>query len=160
MPSCDYADFSVREDSLIKLCEYPEVSLSDMDEIKEIVSYLPLPLSQVKEGDELTISIIDNRIEGVKGFLSIWHNRGIACINTGADTVWGKWNEDERVLLTGESEIADENASSAIIGEIAYNSHGIRGIYSQGIFFRLVDRLTEMNSNHGAAHADMLERFL
>ena len=99
MTICELVDFSNRSQSLIKLCEYPTVTLTDLAEIKDIISYIQLPLYQVQEGDNLSIHIVDNRIDGIKGFMAIWHNKGIACINTGMITEWGKWDDENKLIL-------------------------------------------------------------
>ncbi len=139
MKACKMIDFSERSDSLIKLCKYPAVSIDDLAEIGEIAAYIQLPLERVREGDNLAIYIIDNRIDEIKGFLAIWHDQGSGCIDMGDDTAWGKWDDADKILLTEDFETAEERDGSMIRGRIAYNGHGIRGIYAQGKFYRLID---------------------
>ena len=137
MSTYELADYSDRSESLIKLCEYPQVTLDNIVEIKEIISYIQLPLYQVQEGDNLTIYIIDNRVDEIKGFLAIWRNKGVACLNTGSKTVWGNWEEAEKTFMTEDFEAGLDVKGDPITGRIAYNAHGIRGIYTQGSFYRL-----------------------
>lgn len=146
MTRCELIDYSGRFESLIKLCGYSAVSMGDLSEIKEIISYIQLPSYQVQEGDNFFIFIIDNRVEGIKGFLAIWQNREMACLNIGNGNVWGKWEKQHNLLLTDEYEIGEEADGTEVAGRVVYNSHGIGGIYSQGRFYTILaeDRIEEV----------------
>jgi len=136
MRECEQVDYSGRNDSLIVLYKCPSVTAEDLSSIKEV---LPDHSSHVYEGDVLTIYIVDNRTEGIEGLLSIWHRKEKARFNTGGRTIWGDWNEEAGLLVTEDFAEAGDMAGAAITGRIAYNSHGIRGIYSEGRFFTLTD---------------------
>jgi len=138
MTRYELADFPEREESLIKLCEYPTVTTTNLSEIKEIISYLRLPHYQVQEGDNLIIYIVDNRFEEIRGFIAIWRNKDIACINTGDRTVWGMWDETAKVLVTDEFEAGEDGEGNRVMGRRAFNAHGLSGIYSLGLFYRLL----------------------
>jgi hypothetical protein len=139
MLKCELTDLSDRSESLIKLCEYTDVTVIDIPEIEEIFSYLQLPLYQVREGDYLSIYIVDNRMKSVKGYLAIWHNKGIACINTDAINLWGEWEENNMLVLSGILEAGEYIDGGTIMGRRAYNTDGAGGIYSQGRFFKFID---------------------
>jgi len=152
--------FTTGQQSLIKLCEYSNVTFADITEIGDIISYLQLPLYQVQPGDSITIFIVDNRLEKTKGFLAIWHNKGVACISTDSIRLWGEWEEKHHLVLSEELEVGEEMDGAVIMGRVAYNTDGVRGIYSQGKFFRQLDYLQELDSIHGSALADRCEQLL
>ena len=139
MLKCDMADLSDRSENLIKLCEYTNVTVIDIPEIEEIISYLQLPLYQVQEGDNLSVYIVDNRLKLIKGYLAIWHNKGIACINIDSLQLWGEWEENNMLVLSEILEVGEYVEGGVITGRKAYNTDGARGIYSQGRFFKFID---------------------
>jgi hypothetical protein len=139
MLRCELEDSPKSSESLIKLCDYSNVNATDMTEIREIISYLQLPSYQVQEGDYLSIYIVDNRAECVKGYLAVWHNRGIACINTDRLKLWGDWEESNKLVLSEFLEEGENRDGTVISGRRAYNTDGVKGIYSQGRFFRFTD---------------------
>jgi hypothetical protein len=136
MVECELVDYSARPESLIMLFEKPAVTVDDLAAIKDI---LPCQWAQVRAGDDLSIYIVDNRTEGVKGLLTVWHGKEKACIDTGDGNVWGDWKEDAKLIVTEEYEEAKDVAGMEVMGRIAYNAHGVRGIYSQRRFFTLFD---------------------
>ena len=136
MEVCELVDYSERPESLIKLCEYPSVTAEDLAAIKDI---LPDQLAKVCKEDYLTIYIVDNRTDGIKGLLMIWHRKGKACFDTGDGNVWGDWEEGAKLVVTEEFEGAKDHDGMEVMGRIAYNTHGMRGIYSQRRFFTLFD---------------------
>ena len=153
-------DFSDRSESLIKLCEYPTVTTTNLSEIKEIISYLRIPLYQVQEGDNLIIYIVDNRIEEIRGFIAVWRNKDIACINIGEMTIWGMWDETDKVLVTDEFEAGEDGEGNCVMGRRAFNAHGLSGIYSRGLFYRLPDDVAETGVAGRAPAAVCLEQML
>jgi hypothetical protein len=140
MMMCELVDYSERPESLIMLYECPAVTVGDIAAIND---FLPDQSAQIREGDDLTIYIVDNRTEGVKWLLTIWHNKGKACIDTGDGNVWGDWEEAAKLIVTEEYEEAEDDDGMEVMGRIAYNSHGMRGIYSQRRFFTLRDYAME-----------------
>ena len=136
MVECELIDYSERPESLIMLFKYPAVTVNDIAAIKDI---LPDQWAQVRAGDDLSIYVVDNRTEGVKGLLTVWHGKEKACIDMGDGNVWGDWQEDAKLIVTEEYEEAKDDDGMDIMGRIAYNSHGMRGIYSRRRFFTLYD---------------------
>ena len=137
MATCKLVDYSGRHLRPIELFKYDSVMQNDITELKEV---LPADqLEKVEEGDSLGIYIIDNRIESFKALLTIWHNKGRACIDTGGGSVWGEWKQEIELLLTFEFEEGKDDEGVPVMGRIGYNIHGIKGIYSQGELFTLLD---------------------
>lgn len=136
MWKCELVDYSGRSESLIKLYDCAAVTADDLASIKEI---LPEHSTHVYEGDVLTIYIVDNRTEGIKGLLSIWHRKENARLNMGDGNIWGDWEVDAKLLVTEDFAVAEDKNGMAVMGRIAYNNHGIRGLYSRGSFFTLSD---------------------
>lgn len=136
MAYCELVDYSDRTGSLIKLYEYPAVTLADIAEVRDVIPDL---MDQVDEGDELVVYIVDNRTEGFKGLLTIWNRKGMACIDLGEGAVWGDWEMEPSLVVTEEFEEAEDDRGMAVAGRIAFNTHGVRGIYSHGEFFTLFD---------------------
>ena len=134
---CEPVAYSGRPESLITLYECPSVSTDDIASMKHVI---PDQVAHVENGDKLTIYIVDNRIEEIKGVLTVWHVKGRARMNTGHGNIWGDWEEDAKLLVTEEFvEDAEDGNGREVMGRIAYNTHGMRGIYSRGKFFTLLD---------------------
>ena len=129
-------DYSDRHGSLITLYEYRNVTPADIVEVRDVI---PDQMDQVEEGDALVVSIIDNRIEGVKGLLTVWPGKEMACIDTGNGPIRGVWEEDHNLVVTEEFEEEKDDDGLAVMGRIAYNIHGMRGIFSRERFFTLYD---------------------
>jgi len=132
MVFCENIDYAGRDASMIELYRYPAVTRDEIATLREVLS--PVQLVQVTEGDSLHAYIVDNRIEGVVGLLTIWDNRPIACLDTGFGAVWGAWDRDRQVLVTDDAMEAEGDGGAVIRGKTAYNSHGVKGIFSGGIF--------------------------
>jgi hypothetical protein len=133
---CELVDYSDRTGSLITLYEYPAITLADIAELKDVI---PDQMDQVEEGDELAVYIVDNRTDGVKGLLTVWKGKGMACIEMGDGSAWGDWSEEHALVMTEEFEEAEDDKGVTVMGRIAYNTHGIRGVYAQEKFFTLFE---------------------
>ncbi len=138
MTGCDYIDYSGRKESLIIVLTRRSVSLDDLAMVRESVP--PEQRDQVEEGDAVTVFRLDNPVEGITGTLTVWHDKGMAGIDTGSGTSWGDWDEERMLVLTEEFEEEHGSAGEIIMGRVAYNTHGIRGIFSRGTFYTLLDR--------------------
>jgi hypothetical protein len=136
MGACEFVDYSERPESLITLYEFRHITPADIPEVRDII---PGQMDQVDEGDALIVSIIDNRIEGVKGLLTVWPGKRIACIDAGNGIIWGEWEEDHNLVMTEEFEEEKDDDGQPVMGRIAYNTHGMRGIFSRGSFYTLHD---------------------
>jgi hypothetical protein len=127
--TCKLLDYSDRTLRPIELYKYESVMQDDFAELKVVLP--PEQLEKVESGDSLGVYIIDNPVESFKALLTIWHNKCIACIDTGTGSVWGEWKQDVELLLTFEFEEGKDNHGQPVMGRIGYNIHGIKGIYSQ-----------------------------
>jgi len=136
MGECEMVDYTDRPASLITLYEYRHVTTADFAEVRDVIPDL---MDQVEEGDALLVSIIDNRVEGIKGLLTVWPGKGMACIDMGNGTIRGEWEEDHHLVVTEEFEEEKDDDGLAVMGRIAYNTHGMRGIFSRGCFYTLHD---------------------
>ena len=111
-----------------------------MVEVRDII---PDQMDQVEEGDELVLSIVDNRVEGGKGLLTVWPGKGMACIDMGDGATWGEWNAEHGLILTEEFGEESDHDGETVMGRIAWNTHGIRGILSGGRFYTLYETDSE-----------------
>jgi hypothetical protein len=96
MVRCELINYSDREDSLVSLIEYHQVTRRGMESLRESVR--PEMMAQIEEGDEIALYEIDNRVEGISGTLIIWYNKDTACIDTGGGSVWGNWEDRKSVV--------------------------------------------------------------
>lgn len=144
MKICDMIDYSGRPSSLIELYRFPAVTLEEICEIRDVI---PDQMTEVEEGDDLILYIVDNRVEGVKGLITIWPGKEMACIDMGAGPLWGDWRSDEQLVLTEEFDEVKDADGMPVMGRVAYNTHGLRGIYSQGIFYTLFSEEVEEEQN-------------
>ena len=129
MMTCRLLDYSDRTLRPIELFRYESVMPHDIAELNAVLP--PDQLEKVEEGDSLGVYIIDNPVESFKALLTIWHNKCMGCIDTGTGSVWGEWKQDIELLLTFEFEEGKDNHGQPVKGRIGYNTHGIKGIYSQ-----------------------------
>jgi len=135
MEYCRYIDYSARQNCLIELHSFDCDSTEAVRSVRSVV-----PSShfwKVEMGDRIVSFIIDNRIEGIQGLLTIWLNKGVACLDNGDSQVWGDWLADEKLILTYEFEEVLDLQGMTSIGRITYNTHGIRGKYEGGRFYTL-----------------------
>jgi hypothetical protein len=135
MERCRFVDYSDRPDCLVELHDYRCVTLDNIGDASYAVAQDRF--SQVEVGDHISVYLIDNRIEGIQGVLTIWHNREIACLDRGEGKVWGDWLEDLKLVMTDDFEEVEDEDGMARIGRIAYNTHGMRGKYGGGKFYTL-----------------------
>lgn len=138
MAFCELVDYSGRPGSLIELYEYPVITRKDIAEVRGVIS--SDQMERVEEGDFLGVYIVDNRIEGIRGLLTIWHNKGMACFDRGSSAAWGVWEQDKGLVLTAKMEEAKDEEGAAVTGRVAYNTHGVRGIYAREKFYTLPDK--------------------
>lgn len=136
MGGCKFVDYSARPESLITLYEYREVTPSDIAEMKDVI---PDQMDQVEEGDAVAVYIVDNRIEKVKGLLTVWPSKNMASIDMGDGIVWGEWEEKRGLVVTEEFGEEQDEDGQAVMGRMAYNTHGMLGIFSHGEFYTLHD---------------------
>ena len=157
MKSCELVDYSHRTESLITLYEYLHVTPADIAEVRDII---PDQMDQVEGGDALAIYIIDNRIEGVRGLLTVWPGKGMASIDMGNGTIWGEWEEGHNLVVTEEFDEEKDEEGVAVMGRIAYNTHGMRGIFSRGDFYTLLDGAHCTRPDRRACTCDSPENIL
>ncbi len=138
MTGCDFIDYSDRKGSLATVLTRRSVSLDDLAMVRESIP--PEQRDQVEEGDAVTVYLLDNPVEDIKGTLTVWHDKGMAAIDTGSGTSWGDWDEEHMLLLTEEFEEERDPDGEMIMGRVAYNTHGIRGILFRGTFYTLLDQ--------------------
>ena len=136
MARCERLDYTYRDDSLVPLVEYHQVTQGSMATLGE--SVYPEHLAEIEEGDEIAVYRIENRVEAISGTLIIWYNKEMACINIGNGNAWGDWDEEAELVISEEFAEARDEDGLVLAGRIAYNTHGIRGIYKYGIFHTLV----------------------
>jgi hypothetical protein len=135
MERCLFVDYSDRQDCLIELYKFDPV---DRDNLHQATSVIPTgAFWSVVLGDRIDSSIIDNRVEGIQGMLTLWHNKGVACLDKGEGMIWGDWHHDQKLLLTYEFKVVQDLRGMPGICRIAYNSHGVRGAFETGKFYTL-----------------------
>ncbi len=52
---------------------------------------------------------------------------------------WPVWDENEELVLTEEYAEAMDLVGMTVKGQLAYNTHGVRGIYSDGDFYTIMN---------------------
>jgi len=137
MKQYHYIDYTCIEDVPDKVLDFAVVSSENIARIKKAVPHDQR--DQVKEDDELEVYAVRSSDGDGKRRLTIWFNRCIAAVETSNGSIWGEWDEDEELLMTGEFEQAQDIEGSPITGRRAYNIYGIPGIYALGRFYTLVD---------------------
>jgi hypothetical protein len=137
MTYCDFIDYSDRDDSLVPVLDFQTVTLSNIERVKQTV---PIDQQeQVEEGDDIAVYDIDNTIEGIKGKLTIWYNKEMACMDINNYSIWGHWDENDELIMTEEYAEAKDPVGMTVTGQLAYNIHGVRGIYSGGNFYTIIN---------------------
>jgi hypothetical protein len=130
-------DLSEYQEEPQALIEYLSVSLQNARMIKET---LPADqLSQVEEGDDISVYAVDGPTADCSRRMTIWYNKEMAAFETPQGSIWGDWDEEEELLLTEDFEEAHTVDGSPVKGRIAYNLLGHRGIYSSGNFYVFSD---------------------
>jgi hypothetical protein len=143
MDCCRYVDYSTRPECLTELHNYRCITDKNLRDAKSVIP--SGHFWQVELGDRIVAHIIDNRIEGIQGMLSIWHNKGIACLDKGEGKIWGDWLEDEKLLQSHEFEEVLDLQGRTCTGRITYNTHGVRGKFTGGIFYTLFPCVAPIN---------------
>ena len=137
MTYCDFKDYSDRDESLVPVLDFQTVTLSNIERVKRIV---PVDQQeQVEEGDDIAVYDIDNTIEGIKGKLTIWYNKEMACMDINNYSIWGDWDENDELVMTEEYAEAKDLVGMTVNGQLAYNTHGVRGIYRDGNFYTIIN---------------------
>ena len=130
-----FVDYADRPGCLIELHDFHPVT---SDNLRYAKSVIPSGhFWQVERGDHIVAYIIDNRVEGIQGTLTVWHNKEVACLDQGEGQIWGDWLEAQKLLVSYEFQEVQDLHRVARIGRIAYNSHGVRGTYEGGKFYTL-----------------------
>jgi len=138
MTYCDFKDYSDRDESLVPVLDFQTVTLSNIERVKRIV---PVDQQeQVEEGDGIAVYDIDNTIEGIKGQLTIWYNKEMACMDINNYSIWGDWDENDELVMTEEYAEAKDPVGMTVNGQLAYNTHGVRGIYKDGNFYTIINK--------------------
>jgi len=136
MTCCDFIDYSDRDESLVPVLHCKTIMMNNIEKVKQIV---PIEQQgQIEEGDDIGVYDINNTIEGIKGKLTIWFNKEMACIDINDHSTWGCWDEIEEMVLTEEYAEAKDTDGITVKGQLAYNTHGVRGIYGDGNFYTIL----------------------
>ena len=138
MECCRLVDYSDRQECLIELYNFNRFTRENLRDARSVIP--SGHFWQVEPGDHIVAYIIDNRIEGIQGMLTLWHNKGVACLDKGEGKIWGDWLEVEKLLMTYEFEEVQDLYGTESIGRISYNTHGVRGKYQAGKFYTLFHR--------------------
>jgi len=139
MTYCDFIDYADRDESLVPVLDFQTVTLGNIERVKKIV---PIgQREQVEEGDDIAVYDIDNSIEGIKGKLTIWYNKEMACLDIGNCCIWGHWNENDELVMTEEYAEAKDPVGVTVSGQLSYNTHGIRGIFDDGSFYTIINAM-------------------
>jgi len=136
MTCCDIIDYADRGESLVPVLDFQTVTLGNIKRVKQLV-----PADQrehVEEGDDIAIYDINNAIEGINGKLTIWYNKEMACLDIDNRSIWGHWDENDELVITEEFAEAKDPGGITVSGQLAYNTHGVRGIYRDGDFFTII----------------------
>ncbi|KAF0219949.1 MAG: hypothetical protein FD174_1673 [Geobacteraceae bacterium] len=97
-----------------------------------------VPLDQreaIEAGDVISVIYFDNKTDVIRGTITIWHNKSMAAIHRGGESIWGDWDESAELVVTEEYEETWNSHGEEISGRIAYNSYGVEGILSCGEFY-------------------------
>jgi hypothetical protein len=138
MTYCDIIDYSNRDDNSTTLFISGSVTQETITHFKQAVP--PSQVEYVFDGDKLAIYHLKDPAGGISGTLVIWLNKGKACINTDTGRIWGDWKDDEELLLTEDYEEAQDLDGKSVMGRVAYNIFGMRGIYTQKNFYTLLGK--------------------
>ncbi len=139
MTCCDFIDYSDRAESLVPVLDYQTVTLSNIEKVKQ---FIPIEQQgQVEEGDDIAVYDINNTIEGITGKLTVWFNKEMACIDINNCSTWGCWDEIEEMVLTEEYAEAKDFVGKTVKGLLAYNTHGVKGIYEDGTFYTIMSNM-------------------
>jgi len=136
MQRCDWIDYSHREQWLTQLFDAKHLVHDDLSRLKDLVP--SDQLDRLEPGDDFSLYLIDNREEGNQALFSLWSDIGMAAMNFGDVTVWGHFDVTNELLLTEEFAVAIDSFGNCVKGTVAYNLHGIRGIFATGSFYTLI----------------------
>jgi len=135
MESCRLVDYSDRPECLIELHNFDCVTHETLRDARSAI--VTGHFGPVEVGDRIVSFIVDNRTEGVQGLLTVWRNKGVACLDKGEGKIWGDWQEDEKLVLTYDFQEVKGLRGTPAIARIAYNVHGMRGVWEGGKFYTL-----------------------
>ena len=135
MKWCEWIDYAERENCFSAIFESGSLTAAD---IRALQTILPVEqLKQIRMGDELAVYFIDNRIEGIQAVLTLWVKLDLACISVDDTTDWGFFDDLNGLMLTEQFEKATECTGNHVMGTLAYNRHGVKGIYARNYFYTL-----------------------
>jgi hypothetical protein len=135
MQWCEWVDYTEREDCFSAIFESSSLAAAD---IRTLETILPAEqLKQIRKGDDLAVYFINNPIEGTKAVLTLWVNLDMACISVDGATIWGHFDERSGLMLTEQFEKATESTGNHVTGTLAFNLHGVKGIYARSYFYTL-----------------------
>jgi len=135
MDFCRLVDYSDRPDGLVELHNFDCVTRETLREARSII--VSGHFGPVEVGDRIEAFIVDNRTDGVQAVLTVWHTKGVACLDKGEGRIWGDWQRDARLVLTYEFQEVKDVRGTPGIARIAYNVHGMRGTWEGGKFYTL-----------------------
>lgn len=133
MKSCKNLSLTQAAGQFIYVFRHEIVTEYNSEKVKGVVS-----LDQreaIEEGDVISVIYFDNKTDVIRGTITIWHNKSMAAIHKGGDTIWGDWDETAELVVTEEYEETWNSHGEEISGRIAYNSYGVEGILSCGEFY-------------------------
>lgn len=123
-----------RRGAVVTVIDRKTVTAENISEIRGLVVYELQ--DHVKAGDVISIICFANVSEQNKGIITIWHNHRKAALSRGYGSVFGTWDENHHIIVTGITDDAWTTAGEEIMGKIAYDLYGKEGIFSCGEFYR------------------------
>ena len=110
------------------------VSEGNLAEILGVTAFEQHP--QINLGDIISVLFFHNRTLRSAGTVTIWHNSNLAAIKTYSASLTGGWLDSLKLIVTEEREEGWTMNGELVIGNLAMDINGTRGIYSCGEFFR------------------------
>jgi hypothetical protein len=98
---------------------------------------------RIEVGDEMSVYAINSSVANSPRRFTIWYNKEMAAIETSEGSIWGDWDEEEKLLLTEVFQEAQDVYGYSVGGRIAHNLLGHSGIYSSGKFYLLTEATSE-----------------
>ena len=135
MQQCYWIDYSHREQWLTQLFESEKLASDDISRLKKLVPNDHL--ERLEPGDDFSLYLIENMEDNNQALFSFWTDIGLAGMNFGGSTIWGHFDTNNELLLTEEFAHALNSSGNSVKGTVAYNLHGIRGIFANGTFYTL-----------------------
>lgn len=142
MRTCKCVDLSVYLDAPKPIIYYVTVNPRNSMMVKDAV-----PRDQVRHievGDEMSVYAVNSSVASSPLRFTIWYNKEMAAIETSEGSIWGDWDEEEKLLLTEVFEQAEDIYGYPVGGKIAHTLIGHSGIYSSGKFYLLAESTSEI----------------